>query len=169
VGAVAAFHEIEDLYCGSVYPNLRAYTEKGDTALCLFCAEWLGRQDAYWVAKARLVGTCVDLQGGKLEQMRSLYPEGWDFVEADAYEFVDAAVKEELWWDVVTLDPWTGQFERCADLIDTWTTLARKVVVLGHGNYRLSAPAAPEGWRLEHKIRRSDFKGGVNWLVYVHD
>jgi hypothetical protein len=163
------FAKIENLYCGSVYPSPERFMQGCETALCLFCAEWLGMQDAYWLAKAGLGGLCVDLQGDKLEQMRELYPEGWGFVKADVYGFAEAAKREEMCWDVVTLDPWTGQFEKCAALIETWCTLARKVVVLGHGNYRLSAPAAPNGWQHVETIRRSDFKGGVNWLVYVRD
>jgi hypothetical protein len=166
VGAVATFDEIENLYCGSVYPNIRLFAPEAETALCLFCAEWLGMQDAYWVAKAGLKGTCVDLQGDKLEQMRAVYPEGWEYVEDDAYAFVEHTDRQ---WDVVTLDPWTGQFQRCADLIGTWTTLARQCVVLGHGYYRLTPPEAPEGWTLATTIKRSDYKGGVNWLVFTRD
>jgi hypothetical protein len=171
VGAVATrtFDDIENLYCGSVYPNIKLFAPEAETALCIFCAEWLGMQDAYWVAKAGLTGTCVDRQGDKLAQMRELYPDGWEFVEADAYVYAEAAVREEMWWDVVTLDPWTGQFQRCADLIDTWTTLARQLVILGHGHYRLEPPKAPEGWTLVETIKRSDFKGGVNWLVFARD
>jgi hypothetical protein len=171
VGALAeAFDERSLLYCGSVYPDLTRWTQPGDTALCLFSAEWLGLQDVYWVDQAGLIGTCVDLQGDKLEQMRELYPEGWEFIERDVYEFVMLARTDpKARWDVVTLDPWTGQFEVCADLIETWTTLARKVVVLGHGNYRLTPPEAPEGWTLTQTIRRSDYKGGVNWLVFARD
>jgi hypothetical protein len=170
VGTVTSptFAEIENRYCGTVYPNLRNF-EGCETALCLFCAEWLGMQDAYWVAKAGLFGTCVDLQGEKLQQMRDVYPDDWEFVEADVYAYAQVAVREEMSWDVVTLDPWTGQFQQCADLMETWTTLARKVVVLGHGNYRLTPPDAPEGWTLAHTIKRSDYKGGINWLVLTKE
>lgn len=161
--------DIENLYTGTVYPDLRRFTKEGDTALCLFCAEWLGMQDAYWVAKAGLKGTCVDVQGDKLEQMMELYPEGWGFIEEDVYEFADNAAIFGKQWDVVTLDPWTGQFDQCAKLIELWTALARKVVVLGHGYYRLTPPEAPEGWTLTETIKRSDYKGGVNWLVFTRD
>jgi hypothetical protein len=171
VGSVAAptFKDIENLYCGSVYPNVKLFAPEAQTALCLFSAEWLGMQDAYWVAKAGLTGTCVDLQREKLMQMREVYPDGWSFVEADVYKFAQAALEMETQWDVVTLDPWTGQFQQCADLIDTWTTLARDVVVLGHGHYRLMPPEAPEGWTLSETIKRSDYKGGINWLVFTRD
>lgn len=162
------FEDIEDLYCGSVYPNPRTF-DGCESALCLFSAEWLGKQDVYWLAKAGLTGTCVDLQGDKLAQMRELYPEGWKFHEDDVYGFSELAVERGWQWDVVNLDPWTGQFQQCADLIDRWTTLARKVVVIGHGNYRLTPPEAPEGWTLVQTIKRSDFKGHVDWLVFKRD
>jgi hypothetical protein len=169
VAATRTFADIENLYCGSVYPNIKHFAPEAETALCLFCAEWLGMQDAYWVAKAGLRGTCVDLQADKLEQMHELYPEGWEFVPADVYDFARSAKRYERQWDVVTLDPWTGQFDRCAKLIDTWTTLARKLVILGHGHYRLEPPPAPEGWTHAETIKRSDYKGGVNWLVFTRD
>lgn len=158
------FDEIENLYCGSVYPGAPVF--KGcETALCLFSAEWLGMQDVYWLVKHGLTGTCVDLNGDNLSRMKELYPEGWEFVEADAYEYAAVAVAEGLTWDVVNLDPWTGQFGQCAELLPMWTTLAHKVVVLGHGNYRAVPPEA-EGWTRTHDIMRSDFRGGVWWRVY---
>jgi hypothetical protein len=157
--------DIESLYCGTVYPGPQFF-EGCETALCIFSAEWLGMQDAYWIAQHGLRGTCVDLQGDKLAQMREIYPQGWEFVEADAYDFAAGAVVEGRQWDALTLDPWTGQFQQCADLLPTWTTLARKTVVLGHGNYRLIRPEAPEGWTMTEAIKRSDFKGSVDWLVF---
>jgi hypothetical protein len=161
------FEDIEHLYCGSVYPNASRLKREGcETALCLFSAEWLGRQDVYWLAKAGIDVTCIDLNGEKLERMEQMYPEGFKYIQGDAYDFAEMALEQRQEWDVVTLDPWTGQFDQCAKLIDTWTKLARKVVILGHGNYRLSAPEAPEGWKHTLTIKRSDFKGGINWLVY---
>lgn len=162
--APSSFEEIEDLYCGSVYPGPRFF-EGCETALCLFSAMWHGRQDVYWLAKAGLTGTCVDLDGARLSEMAAVYPAGWEFVQEDVFEFAGATERE---WDVVTLDPWTGQFERCADLLPVWAGLARRVVVLGHGNYRLRVPEAPEGWRLVDRFKRSDFKGGIYWLVFAH-
>lgn len=166
--APLGFEDIEDLYCGSVYPGPQFF-EGCSTALCLFCAEWYGMQDAYWIAKAGLTGTCVDLNADKLARMREVYPEGWEFETADAYEFAEKALEDGRQWDALTLDPWTGQFQRCADLLTTWTTLARRVVVLGHGNYRLHRPEAPEGWSMVEAIKRSDFKGGIYWLVFARD
>jgi hypothetical protein len=160
--------DIESLYCGSVFPNPQVF-QGCETALCLFSAEWLGQQDAYWIAKAGLTGECVDLQSDKLAEMEAIYPDGWRFHTADAYEFARHAANQGRAWDVLTMDPWTGQFDKCAQLIDLWTAITRRVIVLGHGNYRLPAPAAPAGWRTLDVIKRSDFKGGVYWYVMVND
>ena len=162
------FEDIEDLYCGSVYPGQVVVDAGCETALCLFSAEWLGKQDVYWLVKHGLEVHCVDINGDNLERMRELYPDGFLFTEADVFEFAAEAVEQGYEWDVVTLDPWTGQFGRCAELLDTWTALARKVVVLGHGNYRAVPPEA-EGWTRTHDIMRSDFRGGVWWRVYQRD
>lgn len=158
--------DIENLYCGTVFPNPRMFSDC-KTALCIFSAEWLGIQDAYWIAKAGLIGECVDLKGHLLDEMRELYPKDWQFHERDAYEFAEEAVEDGRQWDVLTLDPWCGQFDRCANLMEMWTTLARKVVILGHGYYRLAEPEPPLGWNLEQKIFRTDFRGGVYWYCMV--
>jgi hypothetical protein len=170
MAAVAApeFVAIENLYCGSVFPNQDTFAEC-ETALCLFSAEWHGMQDVYWLARQGIATHCVDLNGTKLQQMADVYPNEFSFTVCDVFEFADYALDDGQSWDVVTLDPWTGLFERCANMLWVWTSLARKVVVLGHGNYRLPEPEAPDGWRLEQKIKRSDFKGGVYWLVFAHD
>lgn len=157
------FEEIEVPYCGTVYPGPELL-DGCATALCLFSAMWHGRQDVYWLAKQGLTGTCVDLDGERLAQMQSVYPDGWEFVAADVFDYVR---EEKRTWDVVSLDPWSGQFEICGAMLPVWTSLANRVVVLGHGNYRLPELIPPRGWQLAHRFKRSDFKGGVYWLVFT--
>jgi hypothetical protein len=159
------FAAIEVPYCGSVYPRI----DGCEDALCVFSAEWHGRQDVYWLAKRGLATHCVDLNGTNLQEMADVYPNRFTFTVCDAYEFAEYAVEDGQSWDVVTLDPWCGQFERCAAMMDTWAALARKVIVLGHGYYRLEEPAAPEGWSLKAKTKRTDFRGGVYWYVFQKD
>lgn len=131
-----------------------------ETALVVFAAHFRGVQDAYWIAEAGLTATCVDMDRQKLEDMEPMYPSDWEFVEADAYEW---AVQPGRQWDVVTLDPWSGQFQRCADNISAWCRLARHAVVLGTG---LSTDVeAPTGWTVTDRRRRSDYDGGVFWTV----
>jgi hypothetical protein len=163
--APAVFGDIEHLYCGSVFPGPQFF-EDCETALCLFSAAWYGRQDAYWIAKHGMRGTCVDLDGDRLDEMARVYPTDWEFDAADVFYYAEGAVDSGLRWDVITLDPYTNLFEKCAAMLPTWCALANRVVVLGHGNYRLREPEAPEGWEQAARIKRSDFKGGIYWLVY---
>lgn len=131
-----------------------------ETALLCFCAAFLGRQDAFWVADAGLKGTCVDVDQEKLDAMWAVYPEGWEFVCADAFEF---APETDRQWDVVTLDPYTQDFTRTADNLPVWCRLARHKVLLGTGIGTVVTP--PPGWRMSEHMRRSDYDGGVYWTV----
>lgn len=133
-----------------------------ETALVLFAAGFYGRQDAFWIAEAGLAATCVDSDGDRLADMIRLYPQEWEFVRMDAYEFARSAVNQ---WDVVTLDPFTNEFQRCADNVTAWCRLADHAVVLGTGT--ATRLAVPVGWRRESRRRRSDYDGGVYWTVLV--
>lgn len=117
-------------------------------------------QDAVYVAAAGLEATCVDLRDHNFAAMRALYPDGWEFVQADCFEFIQSV---ERTWDVVTVDCPSGHFQQCADLLPELCSLATRAVVLGSGaKTRVSVPA---GW-LEHDRRlRSSMYGGVYWTV----
>lgn len=143
------------------YPN--HILDGAETALIMFCAAFWGRQDAYHVAAHGLHGTCVDTDGAKLEEMRAVYPAGWEFHEQDAFAFTAQAVMEERQWDIVSLDPFTDKFDRCADLVETWCGLATRAVLLGTGEYTVMVE--PEGWRVTERRKRSDFHGGIYWTV----
>ena len=129
-----------------------------ETALCVFAAGFLGRQDAFWVADAGLRATVVDSDPMMVKQMRKMYPPSWDWRIIDAYRF---ATDEE--WDVVTLDPWTNQFQLCADHLPAWCRMARHAVVLGTGID--TDVVAPPGWEITDVRQRSDYDGGVFWTV----
>jgi hypothetical protein len=131
-----------------------------ESALVLFAAAWLGRQDAVYMADAGLVATCVDRDETRLLEMRSFYPNDWRFVCADVFEFAEQTGDQ---WDVVSLDPFTNEFQRCAQLLPLWCDLARDAVVVATGPG--VAMSIPDGWRMSEMRRRSDFKGGVYWAV----
>ena len=132
-------------------------------ALILFAAGFHGRQDAWHIANHRLYGTCVDADGALLEEMRSVYPDGWEFYEQDVFAFTQRALQTERTWDIVSLDPFTNLFDRCADMLETWCVLARRAVILGSGTY--TVVDAPDGWQVTDQRFRSDFHGGVYWRV----
>lgn len=129
-------------------------------ALVLFAQAWYGMQDAYYVAAAGLDGTCVDIRDHNFGAMRDLYPDGWEFVQADVYEFIEST---ERTWDVVTVDCPSGHFQRCADLLPELCSLATRAVVLGSG--AKTRIAVPGGWHQTSKNRRSMMFGGVYWTV----
>lgn len=132
-----------------------------ETALVLFAAGFHGAQDAIWVHDAGLTATCVDQDAAKLGEMILAYPEGWEFVCGDAFEYANLTQRK---WDVVTIDCPTNLFGRCADAIDLWCSLAWEAVVLGTGDYDV---APPDGWRVADTIGRSSYRGGVYWTVLV--
>lgn len=150
--------EVRDLHAGVSYPG---WVLRGrEDALVLFAAAWMGRQDAFWVHDAGLVGTCVDHDGAKLAEMQALYPDTWEFIQADVYEY-GAIVQRQ--WDVVSLDCPSDQFQRCADHVQLWCDLARYAVVLGTGLG--TVVEVPDGWAVTDVRKRSDFVGGVWWTV----
>lgn len=130
------------------------------TGLCMFAAEWHGRQDAYWLAEAGVRTTCVDMNGVKLEEMRRVYPDGWEFVESDVFEF-----KSDQRFDVITLDPYTGEaMERCHQLMPRWCGMANLAVIMGSTAEQVVS-VAPRDWDVTGRLVRSDFGGGVYWTV----
>ena len=132
-----------------------------ETGLCLFAAAFLGHNDAIHMAEARLTGTCVDVDEKRLAEMRELYPERWEFIAADAWQYADAAWSLERWWDVVSVDPFTGDaMTRASESIRLWCSLARRAVVLG---WRTGTPVTfPDAnWSVDSMQRAAD----IYWLV----
>lgn len=141
-----------------IYP--RHVLEPCLDALVLFAAGFHGSQDAIWCAEAGLQATCVDLNHERLGEMVLAYPEGWEYVHADAYAYIARTLRT---WDVVTVDCSTGAFDRCAALASTFCGLANRTVVLGSR----AAPELdlPDGWRVTDTMKRTDYRGGTFWTV----
>lgn len=155
--APSSLAEVCDLESGVSYPG--AAIRGHETALCLFCAAWHGRQDAYWLADAGLRTTCVDFDEGRLREMHDIYPDDWEFLVGDAF---DTKHWRNMQWDVVSLDPFSNLFDRCAENLPLWCSLANHVVILGMDDRPLEAP---DGWRITDRRKRSDYLGGVYWVV----
>ncbi len=132
-----------------------------ETALIVFAAEFGGMNDAAWIADEGLRATCLDLNGEKLEAMRGMYPEDWSYVEGDAYTWADAL--SSVRFDVVSLDPFTNHFQKCADNIYAWCRMARNAVIVGTG--RDTVIVSPPGWIQTDCVKRTDYQGGVYWTV----
>ncbi len=133
------------------------------SCLAGFCAGFLGRQDCVWIAEAGLDAVAVDIDPERLAEMRPLYPAGWEFVEADVFEYARQRYAQGARFDVVNLDPPTNLFDRCADDADLWCSLARRIVILGVGRH--TELDVPVGWELLNVTKRSRFEGGTYWTV----
>lgn len=134
-----------------------------ETALIVFAAEFGGMNDAAWIRDAGLRATCVDVNAEKLIDMEQWYPADWEFVVADAYNFHPEDWPHEGRWDVVSLDPFTNHFQKCADNIAEWCAMARRAVIIGTGTDTVIK--SPAGWQQTDCVKRTDYQGGVYWTV----
>lgn len=140
------------------------WTLKGcDTVLVVFAAEFRGMNDCAWIVEEDVRATCVDINQGKLDAMKDDYPDDWEYVCADAYDFAAECAAGPYKWDVVSLDPFTNHFQVCADNIEQWCQLARRAVIIGTGTDTIIM--SPPGWQQTDCVRRSDYQGGVFWTV----
>lgn len=130
-------------------------------ALVLFGAAFLGVHDVIHFSNAGTPDvTVVDIDGEKLTTMRALYPATWEFVEADAFAFVDEQRRTGALYDIVSADPYTPHMPQTLALAPALCELARHAVLLGveHG-----APFKPTpGWR-GRRIERWDT---IDWIVF---
>lgn len=145
------------------YPD--EYLDGCGDALVLFAAAFLGRQDGIWILDRGMTAVCVDVRSASIRQMAGIYPSDWEFVQADVYELVDRHELPEA--DLVSVDCPSGQFGRCADLVDRFCALARRVVILGCGE--TTEIFAPSGWKIAERRLRSRFAGGTCWAVLVRE
>jgi hypothetical protein len=159
--APATLEELRDEQAGRAFP--RALLRRCNTALVLFAAGFYGRQDAFWVADAGLRATCVDNDQAFLGRMQKVYPNTWEFTQADAFFY---ATYTDRRWDLVTVDCPSNLFDRCASEMETWCRIADTAVVLGTG--KDTVVETPPGWRFVGRRHRSDFVGGVYWTILEH-
>ncbi len=129
-----------------------------ETALVVFAAAFGGLNDASWIRDSGLTATCLDQDGEKLEEMRGDYPSDWEFICEDAWTF-----ETDRQWDVVSLDPFTQDFNRCVDSLPKWCRMARHSVIFGTG--RDTIIDVPYGWVVTGTVWRSPYDGGVYWTT----
>ncbi len=151
-------------------------------AAVFFCAAYLGQNDSIHLLDAGLADVFLcDLDGGKLDAMRTLYPATWRFERGDAYRIAERELRAGRQFDVVVADPWAGHGRRLlTKTFPLWYALARRRLIcmtpttwfqeLGAES---SAAAARDAIRRLHGLdvdvaelrRRSDWLGGIHWLV----
>jgi hypothetical protein len=133
------------------------------TAFVGFAGGNEGRQDCQFIAAAGLEAVCVEKEPERLETLSGLFPDGWQFVQADVYEYAKQRYAQGARWDVVSLDPYTNQFQEAADEIPLWCSIARKIVILGSGLQ--TRRRIPDGWKVAGRWTRSSYQGGTYWIV----
>jgi hypothetical protein len=147
-----------------VYPT--DLLREGETGLCLFAAAFLGENDAVHMRDMGMTVDCVDTNGERLLEMRTMYPEHWLFHERDAWDF---ARKTDSRWDVVSVDPFTGGTgDRALADLALWCSLARRLVTITLTNRvsHVAFPRTPDGWKWETIMPRS---ANASWLVLTRD
>jgi hypothetical protein len=131
------------------------------TGLLLYGAGFLGHNDAVHYAMAGLECTVVDTDAGRLDEMRGLYDGAWAFVAADAVGFAEAAADADMFWDCVSVDPYTGDAMAVAhERLELWCSVARHLVTMGC--QRGDTWRAPAGWH-SHLYERDG--AGMFWLT----
>lgn len=94
--------------------------------------------------------------------MSKIYPDDWDFVCQDAFEFAQVTDRR---WDLVSVDPFTNLIDRCMNNVHLWTALANRYVTLCcFPSSGVECP--PEGWKAIDQITRSK---SVDWSVLAHE
>ena len=133
---------------------------EGGTGLALFSAGFHGWNDCIHMARKEMRVHCVDTDADRLWEMAAIYPEGWAFEVADAWECAERAVRRGEKWDVVSVDPFFGDAaEQAWETLYLWTSLARSVVTLTvRPDTRLNTP---DGWTAGYFPRSS----GAAWMV----
>lgn len=159
--------------------------EGSKSAASFFCAGYLGQLDSIHVLDAGIndVYLC-DLDGVKLDRMRSMYPSDWRFERGDAYRLAEQRLAEGARYDIVIADPWAGHIERLNKTFPLWYALSRRWVLMGvtaswflDQGGEISPDFFRERIRARHELDvtveslvwRSDWLGGVYWVVVRKD
>ena len=153
------------------------------SAAVFFCAACYGKWDAIYYYDYKIPDvTLVDTDAEKLKAMASIYPEGWKYITADAFDYAGRCLWEGRKFDVVSCDPFTNLVPRVLiNDFDKFYSIANKYLVarVTYGNFfekynvEPTEEALAEFLTKEHKktikVRElnevSTFDGGCYWAV----
>lgn len=145
-----------------------------ESALILFASGRGGATDGRWFAEAGISQVdFLDWDADTLTPMTMRAPKGWLGQVFDCTVLPEGAFKS----DHVSADPPSQLAPEIVGFIPGWLACARKsatITLYRHcfiGEPTLDAPELanpPEGWTYTNLIRRSDFRGGIYWLVAEH-
>lgn len=156
--------------------------EGAASAACFFAAAFLGRNAEVHVADAgvrRVV--LVDLDEARLREMAGLYPPAWEIRPGDAYALVRRMAETGESYDLVTVDPFTNAIPAALGQVRAWLTVTKRYLVIGadcawfESRGGKPEPATVTRWLVDEGCKelavavavhkRSDYRGGVYWIV----
>lgn len=150
------------------------------SALCLYAAAFLGRQDVIHLHDLGIYVFAVDANEEKVEEMRGLYGKRLSGRFAEAFTQVADMIAAGAEFDVVTADPWTQDIPAVLDRLATLARLSTGLVIVGVTRAWMEGAGfaySAEGLRLWTAARgipldvvtlheRSQHVGGVAWGVW---
>lgn len=151
----------------------RAILDGVKSVLILFASGRGGATDGRWFAEAGLDDvTLIDWDASSLERMKRHAPATWKFAIGDVMACRPTGVFARS-YDHVSADPPSQLAPEIISRVPYWLAPAGKsatVTLYRHcfiGEPALDAPelVPPVGWTFTDLIRRSDFRGGIYWLV----
>jgi hypothetical protein len=96
-----------------------------NSALSLFCAAYLGRNDLIFLYDSFIPNvTCVDIDGDSIDALKIIFPPRWKYITQPYMDFIESEIKNGSSYDLVVADPWMGMNREVA-----WTNfnLLRKL------------------------------------------
>jgi hypothetical protein len=139
------------------FPFPRYVLQTCDNALMLFCAGFYGKNDCVWVEEAGITNvTAVDIDQDKVNVMKSLYPDEWEFLVEDVYSFTAKATSKGLEYTLVVADVPLTQFESSRPWYKHWCLLSTKyVLITAEANAFVRAGHLPRDWKVKAVINRT--------------
>ena len=104
--------------------------------------------------------------------MAPLYPVDWRFVVDDAFLFARRAAAQRHSWDLVSADLPSDLPLEMVEALPLWWAIADRFVVSTICRHNFPGepnmddlPEPPQGWYYANMIQRSEYRGGMWWLV----
>ncbi len=122
-------HEIRAMAEGRPFPQFTL--ANANSGICIYSVALHGVRDVIHLRDKQVKRvTLVDIDREKMEEMKKIYPQRWEYLVGDAFETLDRLKRDDQTFDVVVLDPWiheqTRNLDRLGDLLD----IANRYVVI---------------------------------------
>lgn len=144
-----------------------------ESALILFASGRGGAADGRWLAEAGIQDVdFVDWDTETLNPMMQLVPRTWQAHALNILEHYDRIAPGKS-WEHLSADPPSHLAPIIFGQLPEWLSraaISATITLYRHcfiGEPSLDAPelVAPVGWVFTKLIKRSDFRGGIYWLV----